>query len=148
MAKIQTKAFTNVKPIALPASATPGFVTIDVDFPTTALAANDLIELAEIPAGYQVLDYAVVFPDIDSGGAPALAFSLGVESEEGTDLGAEVWGTGITAGQSTAIVRAATSAAAQGNASVTRKVALKVTTAAAAYAGAGKKGQVLLLLQG
>ncbi len=148
MAKIQTKAFTNVKPIALPDDASPDFVTIDVDFPTAALAANDLIELAEIPAGYQVLDYAVVLPDIDSGGAPALAFSLGVENAGGTDLGAEVWGTGITAGQTNAIVRATTSAAAQGDSSVARKVALKVTTAAATYAGAGKKGQVLLLLQG
>lgn len=148
MAKIQTKAFTNVRPLFLPSNGGATFLSIDVDFPAVALAANDLIELAEIPAGYQVLDYALVFPDIDSGGAPALAFSLGVENVGGTDLGAEVWGAAITAGQTNAIVRAATSAAAQGNASVDRKVALKVTTAAATYAGAGKKGQVLLLVQG
>lgn len=148
MAKFQTKAFTYAKPVALPPDALPAFVAIDVDFPATALAVNDLIELAEIPANYRVLDYAVVFPDIDSGGSPTIGFSLGVENAGGTDLGADVWGVGIMAGQTAAITRAMTSACVQGDTSVARKVALKVTGPAATYAGAGKKGQVLLLVQG
>ncbi len=148
MAKFQTKTFLNKLPLFTPQDASAVWAAVTVDFPATAPAANDLIELANIPVGIKVLDWALVFPDIDSNAAPAFAGSLGIENAGGTDLGAEVWGTGLTAGQSTAIVRNTTSVAAQGDSTVDRRLALKVTTAAATYAGAGKTGQVLLLLQG
>ena len=112
-----------------------------------AFASADLLQLVDLPIGIKCLDWAISFPDIDTG-APALAWSLGVENAGGTDLGSEVWGTGLTAGQSTAIVRNTTSLAAQGDSTVQRRVSLKCTTIAATYAGATKVGQVLLLLQG
>ena len=148
MSKFQTKCFLNQKPLYLPGEAGAEWSTINVEFPASAPVANDLIELAEIPSGFKVLDYSIVFPDVDSNGAPAFAFSLGIENAGATDLGAEVWAAGLTAGQSNAIVRATTSVAAQGDSSVDRKLAIKVTTAAATYAGATKVGQVMLLLQG
>lgn len=147
MAKYQTKAFTGTKPVPQPDDAWLKPVVIEVEFPSVAYVANDLHELVTIPAGVKVLDWAVIFPDIDSAG-PSFAFSLGVENAGGTDLGAEVWATGLTAGQSTSIVRNTTSVAAQGDSTVDRKLALKVTTAAATYAGSGKTGHVILWLQG
>jgi hypothetical protein len=152
-----TKTYTNAKPLPLPQDALPAWVAIDVEFKSTTYAGNDMILLASLPAGVKVLDWACIFPDIDSGG-PTFAFSLGVALNDGSDLSAEVWGTGITAGQSTAIVRNTTSVAAQAdlaglstqfNASGggERQVAMKITTAATTYAGSGKTGQVMLLLQ-
>jgi hypothetical protein len=157
--KYQTKAFTNAKPIALPDDASPEWIAIDVEFGSTAYVAGDLIQLATIPAGYKVLDWVLNFPDIDSGATPALAWSIGVANNTftvpvSTDIGTEVWGSALTAGQTTSIVRNTTNVSAQGATVDTttipgnREIVLKCTTAAATYAGSGKIGQILLLAQG
>lgn len=148
MAIIETKCFSGKKPLVLPDAADVETVAIDVEFPATAPSVGDLIRLCDLPPYTKVLDWALIFPDVDSNGTPTLAMSLGVENAGGTDLGSEVWGTGLTAGQSTTLVRNTTSLAAQGDSSVQRRIDLKVTTAAATYAGSGKVGQVLLQLQG
>lgn len=148
MAKFQSKVFTGQVNVPQPNSAEIYEILVPFDFPATAPAANDLIELLKLPAGVRCVDWAAIFPDIDTGGSPAFAFSLGVENTAGTDLGTEVWGTGLTAGQSTTVSRNTTSVAAQGDVSTDRAIAIKVTTAAATYAGAGKRGHVLLKLVG
>lgn len=153
-----TKTYTNAKPLPLPQDALPAWVAIDVEFKSTTYAVSDMILLASLPAGVKVLDWACIFPDIDTGAA-AFAFSLGVALNDGSDLSAEVWASGLTAGQSTTVVRNTTSVAAQADPAGLstqyaaggggeRQVAMKITTAAATYAGSGKVGQVLLLLQG
>lgn len=147
MAKYQSKQFTGQKPIVLPDDASAEWTTIDIEFPATAFASGDLLQLAELPIGIRCLDWFITFPDIDTG-APALAWSLGIENAGGTDLGTEVWGTGLTAGQSTASVRNATSLSSQGDTTTVRRLSMKCTTIAATYAGATKVGQVVLLLQG
>lgn len=149
MAKTQTKAFIGKRPITLPEHAQPQWAAVDVEFTVATYVANDLIELCELPIGVKCLDWAIVFPDIDSNGTPTLAYSIGEENAAGTDLdaGNAVWASGLTAGQSTAIVRSTTSIPAQRPVTAARKLALKVTTAPATYAGAGLVGQVLLLLQ-
>lgn len=146
MPKYQTKAFKGIKPIILPRDASAMWVPVDVEFPSVALVANDLLEVCELPIGVKCVDWALVPPDADSGGAPALAFSLGVENAGGTDLGTEVWGTGLTGAQTGTINRASSSVSAQGDISANRKIALKCTNAAQTYAGAGKTGQLMLLL--
>ena len=146
MAKYQTKCFTNAKPMVLPTEAYPEFSAVDVEFNTANYALNDLIEICTIPAGYKCLDFSVIFPDIDTGNV--LAFSIGVENAGGTDIGAEVWQTGILAGGVNTITRNTTSICAQGVTNTDRNIVLKVTTAATGYTGATKVGQVLLTLQG
>jgi hypothetical protein len=146
VAKFQTKAFSGKRPAILPRDASAMWVPVDVEFPATAPAANDLIELVELPIGVKCLDWTLVFPDIDSNGTPTFAASLGTENVGGTDLSAEVWGSALTAGQAALIARNTSNVSAQGDITTVRKVALKVTTAAATYAGATKVGQVLLLL--
>ena len=158
MAKTQTKCFTNAKPLVLPTEALPEWTAVDVEFSAAAYAANDYIQLCTLPEGYKCLDWALVFPDIDTGVA-AIAWSLGVSNATlavpvSTDIGSEVWGSALTAGQSNAVVRNATSVCAQGQVKATtllsgdREIVLKCTTAAATYAGSGKVGQLLMLLQG
>ena len=146
MAKYQTKCFNNQKPLALPTEAYPELSAVDVEFNTANYAPGDLIEICTIPAGYKCLDFAVIFPDIDTGNV--LAFSIGVENALGTDLGTEVWQTGVLAGGVNTITRNTTSICAQGVTNTDRQILLKVTTAATGYVGAGKIGQVLLTLQG
>lgn len=146
MAKYQTKAITNVRPVPQPNSAAIQVTPVDIDFPPVAYVADDIHEVVELPIGVKCPDYAFIFPDVDTG-TPAFAFSFGVLNAGSTDL-AEVWASGITAGQSTTVVRNTTSVAAQSDASTVRKLGMKITTAAATYAGATKTGQVILHLQG
>lgn len=147
MPKFQTRAYLGSRPMPQPNHGAGMWVPVDVEFPATSPAVNDLIEVTKLPAGVKCLDWVIAFPDIDTNGAPTLAYSLGTENVAGTDLGTEVWGAGLTAGQSTAIVRNASSVCSQGDTTVERSLAIKITTAAATYAGATRKGQVLLLLQ-
>lgn len=149
MPTIETKAFTRVRNFAQPDCSEVETQPIDIDFPSVTFAVNDMIRLVELPAGVMLQDYAFVFPDIDSNGAPTFAFSFGVMNAAGTDL-ATVYASGLTAGQSNAIVRAPNSDSATDttNTALTRRLGIKVTTAAATYSGAGKVGQVLVSLRG
>ncbi len=158
MAKTQTKCFLNQKPLVLPDDAAAEWTAVDIEFASSAYSANDLIQVCTLPAGYKCLDWVLSFPDIDTG-TPAIAWSLGVSdatlaAPTSTDIGSEVWGSALTAGQSTSIVRNTTSVSAQGRIAATstlsgdREIVLKCTTAAATYAGSGKVGQLLMLLQG
>lgn len=157
--KTQTKAFTNAKPITLPDDASPEYCAVDIEFASAAYVANDYIQLCTLPAGYKVLDWFINFPDIDSHATPTLAWSLGVSDATlaapvSTDIGSEVWGSSLTVGETTAIVRNTTNVSAQGRIAATstlsgdREIVLKCTTAAATYAGSGKVGQLVMLLQG
>ena len=144
----QTKYITKVRNFAPPEDSNVQDKPVDVDFPAVALVALDIIQLVELQPGITLQDYEFHFPDIDTGAA-ALAWSFGVLNAAGTDL-ATVYQTGITAGQSNAIVRNTNSDCAQDsvNNALTRKLGLKCTTAAATYAGATKTGQVILRLRG
>jgi len=159
MAKFQTKCFTNAKPLVLPDAADPEWTEVDIEFNPTAYAVNDLIQVASIPEGYRVLDYVLAFPDIDTGVTPTLAWSFGVSNATvdvpvSTDIGAgtRVFGTALAAGRDGAIVRNISTNCSQdafrGTATQpgVRDLVLKVTTAAATYAGANKVGKLLLLL--
>ncbi len=161
MATIKTKCFNDVKPLVLPSDAKPTWVSVDVEFPTAAPIAADIIKVCKMPEGFRVLDWALIFPDIDANGVPTLAFSFGVSNAtvlvpDGTDIGAalQIWGAALTAGQAVAPVRNASTNCAQDAIKSTatvpgdREIILKVTTAAATYAGAAKIGQVLMLVQG
>lgn len=147
MTKYYTDAATNKKPVPQPFDASVLQVAIDVAFPAINYVANELHQLIEIPVGVQVVDYSIHFPDIDSNGVPTLVSSIGTENAGGTDLDV-VWDAAMTAGQSAAVVRAATANCAQQVTTATRKVSLKFTAIAATYAGAGKTGQVVLHLRG
>jgi len=148
VAKFQTKCFLDQRPLVLPDDASVEYTPVDIEFPATAPGTGDLIELCKIPPGNKVTDWAIVWPDIDSNGTPLCAFSLGVENAGGTDLGSEVWVTGLQGGRTGAVDRNATSAAYLGDSTVERAIALKCTAAAATYDGATKKGVLLLALQG
>lgn len=147
MPKYFTDAATNKKPVPQPFDASVIQVVIDVAFPAVNYVIADLHQLVTIPAGVQVVDYEIIFPDVDSNGTPTIACSIGTENAGGTDLGT-VWDAGLLAGQTGAIVRNPSSACAQQVTTAERKVSLKFTAAAATYTGLNKVGQVVLHLRG
>lgn len=148
MTVYQSKYATKVRNFSQPEDSNIQDKPCDVDFPAVALVANDIIQLVDLVPGVTLQDYEFHFPDIDTG-TPAIAWSFGVLNAAGTDL-ATVYASGITAGQSNAIVRNTNSDCAQDAANnvLTRRLGLKCTTAAATYAGAGKTGTVVLRLRG
>lgn len=148
MPKYQTDVFTGRKSAPQPDTAAIKLVAIEVLFPAAALVANDLIELCRLAPGVQVVDFEVIAPQLDSNGAPTLAFSLGSENAGGTDLGT-VFEAGLIPGRGAtgSIVRATTGGALAADASDERVIALKVTTAAATSATAAKKALVVLHLK-
>lgn len=152
MANSTTKTYTNQKPLVLPDDATAEWTAIDIEFASAAYSVNDLILAAKLPTSYKVVDW--MFQPANVG--TTLTLSLGVANAALTDLSTEVWGTGIPA-NGTALTRNASNASAQGDLNgppdrvvgtfADRVVAFKVS-AIAGYAGTGKVGQLLLLIQG
>lgn len=116
----------------------------------TALAQNDIIELAVLPAGNTVVDAILVSDALDTGGSPALEFDVGIMSGEVGDkdsvrtCGNELFAAS-DAGQAAAPVRAsALSAFTIAPVDADRSIGVKITTAAATQAAAGAKLRLLL----
>jgi hypothetical protein len=141
----KTKFATQVRNFSQPDDSDLDVNAVDVDFPTAAPVATDIIQLVKIPAGVKLQDYEFHFPDLDSGAT--FAFSFGVLNATGDDI-ATAYATGVIAGQSNAIVENANTACSQADASADRLLGMKITTAAAGWVGAGLTGQVLLMLRG
>jgi hypothetical protein len=140
MAKYLSDVASAKKSVPQPNDALVTKVPIDVTLPAVALAVGDIITLLDIPPGIQLADYDVGGPQLDSNGAPTLAFSIGVENAAGTDL-ATVYEANLTFGRtaSGSISRASNMAAALADRTVARRISLKVTAAAATSASAGKQ---------
>jgi len=115
---------------------------------TAAPASGDLIALAKIGAGVKVIDFDVIAPQLDSGGSPALAFSIGSENAGATDLGV-VYESGLIFGRGAggSISGATTAGQLAADATVERMISLKCTTIAATAAMVGDTICVLLHLQ-
>lgn len=95
---------------------TPADVCVSADKRDVAVSAapavNDTTELCVLPAGYVPVDYFVAMPDLDSGGTPAITFSLGFLNSTKTDLstaateGGAVLASGKTEARTGGVVRA------------------------------------------
>ncbi len=149
MAKFQTKAFNGIRPMVLPDDASAEWSQVNIEMPATSPANGDFLQLCEIPIGYDVLDWVLVLPQVDSNGSPTFAFTLGTELADGSDLdtGNAVWASGLQIGRTTqGLARNASGNCAFQARSAKRVVSMKLTGAIATYAGATKQGRLLLLL--
>lgn len=117
---------------------------------STALEADDIIELGILPAYNSVSDAILVSDDLDTNASPTLVFDVGVMSGEVGDkgsvrtCGAELF-SAATVGQAGGVARttlatAFTIAAVEKD----RSIGVKITTAAATQAAAGKKLRLIL----
>lgn len=149
MAKFLSEIMTGKRSVPQPDDADVDRVPVSIVLPVAALAAGDLLSLIQLPPGVTLVDYDVFAPQLDSNGAPALALSIGSENAAGDDLGV-VYEAGLTPGRTAngSVSRCGNAVALNADNSVARKIALKVTTIAATWAGAGKTVTVLLALKG
>lgn len=120
-----------------------------------ALALNDIVEMAAVPAGMLVGDATLVCDDTDSGGAPAIVLNVGFMSGDylaaldsagaARTCGSEIFSALTTAQAGGAVRASAATAFNQASALADRSVGIKVTTAAATLT-AGAKWRLLLWL--
>lgn len=143
----KSDTYTGVKPRRnTPMSTEPLQIPIPITLPAVNVLVNDIIILAEVPEGVDVVDYTLVGDDADTNAAPAIAASLGTMNAGLTDL-ATVWKAGITVFQNAGIQRLDNSAPFVESNVAKRVIGLKWTAAAATYA-AGKKGLLILHVAG
>lgn len=77
-----------------------GTATVRASFTiTAALVVNDVIQLVKVPKGCFVLDVKVQCPDLDTGGSPVAAFTVG----DGGDTDRYI--TATTAGAAATLTR-------------------------------------------
>lgn len=75
----QSTQIANGEPVISACGFEP--VTLVGDYTTgSALAANDVIEMVVLPAGYVPVDAVLATEDLDSGGSPSITLDLGVIS--------------------------------------------------------------------
>lgn len=74
----QSKQVAAKKPLPEPTSAVhPVVVYGEIVVPAGGFPLNSIIEMVGVPAGTVPVDWKVVCEDLDSNGAPAIAFSVG-----------------------------------------------------------------------
>lgn len=128
---------------ALVAGITYGYVTEAV-----ALAANDIIELGPIEPGISLCDLTLASDKLDTNGAPAIQLTVGILNAAKTDIDAGATATWLAASNAakTGSIDRATSANVylSGRSDTPRILGVKVATAPATWAGAGKRFRVTL----
>ncbi|MGX0136346.1 hypothetical protein [Cupriavidus metallidurans] len=117
--------------------------------PVAGLAVGDIIELAVLPANNSPVDCILIAEKLDNGGAPAIAFDVGLMSGDVGDkvsartCGAELYAA-ANVGQAGGIARPTlASAFTIDPADKDRSIGVKITAAAQAQA-AGKKVRLML----
>jgi len=117
--------------------------------PAGALSVGDIIELAVLPAFNTVTDAILICDDLDSNGAPTIAFDVGImnsyvgDKDSVRTCGAELF-PAATLGQAGGVARAQVASAFTIAATDNhRSIGVKITTAAATQV-AGAKLRLLL----
>lgn len=157
MATVVTQNFFFTGERAMPEPAGSELVAVRCTAQLTGgIVAADVIPIAKIPVGAVVVDYILDNPDLDTNGAPTVAFNLGVLNAAGaiSALPADggVWRTGATAFQAAAVTRASAASAAEqmallrmAPAATERTVAILATAnAATAHVGTAEVGLTLV----
>lgn len=157
MSGFSTAAKLGTRPLVLPDEASTEFVSIDINWPDAGagIAVSDVIKLCDIPANVEIVDWKLFTDDIDSNGAPTVAFTLGYLNAGGTAIGAGTYDAftaagGVTAGQTGGV--AAPSGATGANhvlagRGTARTLGLVATAATATAALTGKKAVLMLGLR-
>lgn len=139
MALIQSKYAKGIIPVAYPSIAGAATVQRFSHQIATALAVGDIIELGVIPAGCRVAEIVIDSDDLDSNGAPAVAFDVGVMSggwgseDQARTCGAEFFAAS-NVGQAGTVARPTLRSAYRVAASnIDRSIGVKLTTLAATF---------------
>ena len=153
MSGFKTLTQQGVRPLALPDNAQVAQVTADINWADAGagIAISDVIQIADIPAGFELIDWTFITDDIDTNGAPTVAFTLGSLNAGKTAIAtAYTAAGGITAGQTGGqnVPSGATAAAcfSEGRAAA-RSIGLVATAATATAALTGKRATLVMKLR-
>ncbi|MHB8727580.1 MAG: hypothetical protein ACYC9K_00920 [Sulfuricaulis sp.] len=145
----QTNTGKGVHPMPIGAESEELAVRVEFDL-SAALVLNDIIEMLVLPADHVIRDWIVDSDDLDSNGAPTIAFNAGIMSgTPGTVDLARTVGTEIMAAdvlpQAGGVKRPTVVGAFRvAPASTDRSIGIKVSTGPATGAATGKVGITLM----
>lgn len=138
--------YTGVKPLRIqPFGSEAQVIPVPFTLPAAAPVAHDTQAFCKVPAGVQVVDWAIMFEDHDSGANSDV--TLGTLDPATLDLDT-TWKTGVTQGQGGTLLRCADSVPMREATTAERVVGIKWVTGAAGGYGASKKGLLLLTVVG
>ncbi len=157
MSGFKTLALLGVRPLPLPDKANTEYISLDINWADAGagIAVADVIQLCEIPENVEVVDWRLFSDDIDSNGAPTVAFTLGFLNAAKTAMGAGTYDTftavgGITVGQTGGVAQPSGATGANhilAGRGTKRTLGLLATAITATPALAGKKAVLELGLR-
>jgi hypothetical protein len=111
---------------------------------TTALAADDIVKLCNLPAEHELVDFMLLADDLDTYGTPTITISVGVLNADGDDLVASTNVlTNSTVAQAGGVARANLLAGLTLASSASdRIIAAKITTVGATPAAGTLRGHI------
>lgn len=157
MSSFRTLAHQGIRPVVMPDAGVVESITVDVNWPDAGagIAISDVVQLLDIPAAIEVVDWKFVTDDIDSNASPTVAFTLGVLNAGKTAIGGgatDAWtaagaiNAGQTGGQNVPAGATAANCFLAGR-GTQRTLGLVATAAAATAALAGKRATILLFVR-
>lgn len=147
MANIQTTNVAGKVPSPIAMGQEAPVLRTKLTLTAGQVSTSNVYEMAIIPPGYSVVDWAVDVDDLDSNGSPALVFKVGILNSGKTDLDSapNIWATGATTGQAGGVLRMTTTAAIRCGSSTSERVVGIIPTTGAGTAAAGDIGLTLWL---
>jgi hypothetical protein len=132
MPSFRTTTARGLTPIVLPESGAVWETAIQIDWNDAGalLNINEIVNLCELPAGVQLLDFVLITDDIDTGATPTAAATLGLLNAAGTAV-STAFRTGITVFQTGGVFRSDVSVPSLDTPNVTRRLGLQFTGATA-----------------
>jgi hypothetical protein len=153
MASFSTAARLGTRPMALAETAGVQYVSVDINWADAGagIGVGNVVQLCEVPAGFDIVDWRVISEDIDSNASPTVAFTLGSLDAARTALttaycAAGAINAGATGGMNVPAGATAVACFSESRASA-RVIGLIATAATATAALTGKRGSLILGLR-
>lgn len=141
---LNTARITNNQPA--PSADQNGVIAVRAEYSlTAALALNDTIDFAKVPAGHIPVDVILDSDDVDTGGSPAVVFQVGLRAADGTTDDPDAFIKNSNVGQAGGVASTNVVTAFRITPhTADRNVYLTVSTAPATGATSGKIGVTVL----
>lgn len=153
MASFRTLAQQGIRPMVLPELASVETVSVDINWADAGagIAISDVVQICDVPAGFEIVDWKFISEDIDSNGTPTVAFTFGTLNAGKTAIATAYTAAGAinspqTGGQN-APAGATASACYTDGRTAARSLGLVATAATATAALTGKRASLLLFLR-
>jgi len=147
MANIQSQNVKGLVPSPLATGQEAVCIRQSLTLTAAQVSTSNVLEMADIPVGYSVVDWTVDTDDLDSNGTPTAAFKVGILNSGKTDLdtGNNIWATAQTTAQAGGVARMANQNAIRCGSSTSKRTAGIIFTTGAATAAGGEIGLTLYL---